>query len=197
MGFSYPVVLDLTDADVLVVGGGNVAERKVAGLVDAGARVTVVAPLVAEAVEAMAAETQRRPFAADDVLGRRLVVTCTDDPQVNALVAATCRAANVWVNSADDPANCTFALPAVARRGRVVVAVGSAGASPALAQYVRDRVASEILDDRLAAAAEVLAAERDAIHAEGGSTEGRDWATRLRALLADAAADPEPGRDPA
>ncbi len=142
----------------------------------------------------MAAETQRRPFAADDVVGRRLVVTCTDDPQVNALVAATCRAANVWVNSADDPANCTFALPAVARRGRVVVAVGSAGASPALAQYVRDRVAGEILDDRLAAAAEVLAAERDAIHAAGGSTEGRDWATRLRALLA--AADPEPGRTP-
>ena len=139
--------------------------------------------MVAEAVEAMAAETQRRPFAADDVVGRRLVVTCTDDPQVNALVAATCRAANVWVNSADDPANCTFALPAVARRGRVVVAVGSAGASPALAQYVRDRVAGEILDDRLAAAAEVLAAERDAIHAAGGSTEGRDWATRLRALL--------------
>ncbi len=115
--------------------------------------------------------------------GRTLVFTCTDDPAVNAAVAAAGRAAGVWVNSADDPANCTFALPAVARAGRVVVAVGSGGASPALAQHVRDRVAAEILDERLAAAADVLAAERDAIHAAGGSTEGVDWATRLAELL--------------
>ena len=115
--------------------------------------------------------------------GRTLVFTCTDDPAVNAAVAAACRAAGVWVNSADDPANCTFALPAVARAGRVVVAVGSGGASPALAQHVRDRIAAEILDERLAAAADVLAAERDAIHAAGGSTEGVDWAARLAELL--------------
>ena len=181
MSFGYPVMLDLAGADVLVVGGGAVAARKVAGLVQAGARVTVIAPTVRDDIAAERVE--RRPFAVGDVAGRTLVFTCTDDPAVNAAVAAACRAANVWVNSADDPANCTFALPAVARAGRIVVAVGSGGASPALAQHVRDRVAGEILDERIAAAAEALAAERDAIHAAGGSTEGVDWAARLTVLL--------------
>jgi len=175
-------MLDLTGADVLVVGGGAVAARKVAGLVEAGARVTVVAPLVRDDI---IAAVVRRGFEPGDVAGRTLVFTCTDDPAVNADVALACRAANVWVNSADDPDNCTFALPAVARAGRVVVAVGSGGASPALAQHVRDRVATEILDERVAAAAEALAAERDTIHAAGGSTEGVDWAARLAALLRD------------
>ena len=183
MGFAYPVMLDLTGADVLVVGGGAVAGRKIAGLVDAGALVTVVAPLVGDDVVALAARVERRPFAAGDIAGRTMVLTCTDDPAVNAAVAAACRAANVWVNSADDPANCTFALPAVTRQGRIVVAVGSGGGSPALAQHVRDRIAAEILDERIAAAADVLAAERDAIHAAGGSTEGLDWAARLAELL--------------
>ncbi|MFT3851411.1 MAG: bifunctional precorrin-2 dehydrogenase/sirohydrochlorin ferrochelatase [Ilumatobacteraceae bacterium] len=181
MAFGYPVMLDLTGADVLVVGGGAVAARKVPGLVGAGAIVTVVAPTVRDGIGAQRVE--RRPFEPGDVAGRTLVFTCTDVPAVNAAVAVACRAAGVWVNSADDPANCTFALPAVARAGRVVVAVGSGGASPALAQHVRDRVAAEILDERIAAAAEVLAAERDAIHAAGGSTEGVDWRARLVALL--------------
>lgn len=183
MAFGYPVMLDLTGADVLVVGGGVVAARKVAGLVEAGAVVTVVAPTIRDGIGA--AHVLHRQFEAGDVAGRTLVFTCTDDPAANAVVAMACRAAGVWVNSADDPVNCTFALPAVARAGRVVVAVGSGGASPALAQHVRDRVAAEILDERIAAAAEVLAAERDAIHATGGSTEGVDWRARLADLLGD------------
>jgi precorrin-2 dehydrogenase / sirohydrochlorin ferrochelatase len=183
VAFDYPVMLDLGGADILVVGGGNVAARKIGGLVDAGARVTVVAPEVSETVAGLVARAEVRPFAPGDVQGRRMVFTCTDDPAVNAAVAAACRTANVWVNSADDPTNCTFALPAVAKQGRIVVAVGSGGASPALAQYVRRRIADEILDERVAAAADVLAAERDAIHAAGGSTEGLDWGARLRTLL--------------
>ncbi|MCU1502842.1 MAG: putative precorrin-2 dehydrogenase, partial [Ilumatobacteraceae bacterium] len=91
--------------------------------------------------------------------------------------------AGVLVNSADDPVNCTFILPAVARRGRLTVAVSSGGASPALAQHVRDRIAAEVLTPRLSAAADALAAERDAVHAGGGSTEGLDWAGRLAELL--------------
>jgi siroheme synthase-like protein len=183
VAFDYPVMLDVGGADVLVVGGGNVAGRKISGLVEAGARVTVVAPEVSEAVAGLVERAVVRPFSPGDVRGRTMVFTCTDDPVVNAAVAEACRAANVWVNSADDPANCTFALPAVAKRGRIVVAVGSGGASPALAQHVRRRIADEILDERVAAAADVLAAERDAIHAAGGSTEGLDWGARLRTLL--------------
>jgi siroheme synthase-like protein len=117
------------------------------------------------------------------VTGRVLVITTADDSALNAAVAADARAAGVLVNSADDPANCTFILPAIARRGRMTVAVSSGGGSPALAQYVRDRVADEVLSERLAWAADALAAEREAIHAAGGSTEGLDWARRLAELL--------------
>ncbi|MEO5900917.1 MAG: bifunctional precorrin-2 dehydrogenase/sirohydrochlorin ferrochelatase [Ilumatobacteraceae bacterium] len=183
MPFDYPVYLDLGDADVLVVGGGRVALRKVEGVLAAGAHVTVVAPVIDAAVVALGVATFLRPYAPGDIAGRMLVITTSDDPAVNAAVAADARAARVLVNSADDPVNCTFILPAVARRGRMTVAVSSGGGSPALAQYVRDRVAGDVLTAQVEAAADTLAAERDAIHAAGGSTEGLDWGRRLNELL--------------
>lgn len=183
MAFDYPVFLSLTDVRVLVVGGGRVAERKVAGLVAAGAQVTVVAPWVAPAVAAQAAQVHERPFAAGDCAGHRLVIAATDDPAVNAAVAAEADAAGVWVNSADDPANCTFALPAVARRGPVVVAVGSGGSSPALASHLRDRIDAEVLDDRVEAAALELQRQRREIQQAGGSTEDVEWAARVAVAL--------------
>ena len=183
MAFDYPVFLSLEGVPVLVVGGGRVAERKVAGLAAAGARVTVVAPQVSAAVADQATSVHEREFAAGDCAGQRLVIAATDDPAVNAAVAAEATAAGVWVNSADDPANCTFALPAVARRGPVVVAVGTGGASPALASHLRGRIAADVLDERLAQAVAELARQRAEIHAAGGSTEEIDWAERIRAAL--------------
>ena len=130
-----------------MVGGGQIASRKVAGLLAAGARVTVVAPMVsADAGRHSGARCARaRPTRSADIAGHLLVMTATDDPAVNAQVASDARRAGVWVNSADDPDNCSFILPAVARRGPVVVAVGTDGASPALARHLRDRIAPEIL----------------------------------------------------
>ncbi len=186
MAFDYPVFLDLTNVRVLLVGGGAVAERKLAGLAAAGAQVTVVAPVVTEGVVRMAAHVRRRPYAAGDCGGHQLVIAATDDPAVNAAVAAEARAAGVWVNSADDPANCTFTLPAVVRRGPVVAAVGTGGASPALASYLRDRIAVEVVDERVEQAAAELARQRAAIRAAGGSTEDVDWADRIRVALGDA-----------
>jgi siroheme synthase-like protein len=87
------------------------------------------------------------------------------------------------VNSADDPDNCSFILPAVARRGPVVVAVGTDGASPALARHLRDRIASEILTPAVEAAALDLACQRAELHAAGVSTESVDWTDRVRAAL--------------
>src|SRR5829696_8208061 len=125
MTFDYPVYLDLTGVRVLVVGGGSVAARKIAGLCAAGAIVTVIAPNVVHGTEA--AQIEHRPYQHGDVTGFQLVVTATDDPEVNAAVAAEARAAHVFVNSADDPDNCTFILPAIGRRGPVTVAVSTGG----------------------------------------------------------------------
>ena len=183
MAFDYPVVLDLTGVPVLMVGGGQVASRKVDGLLAAGARVTVVAPFVLEPLAASVAEVRRRGYVADDLAGHLLVMTATDVPAVNARVAADARERGVWVNSADDPSNCSFILPAITRRGPVVVAVGTDGSSPALARHLRDRIAELVLVEGIDAVADELSRQRAEYHAAGVSTETVDWSNRLQEAL--------------
>ncbi|MBS1847854.1 MAG: bifunctional precorrin-2 dehydrogenase/sirohydrochlorin ferrochelatase [Actinobacteria bacterium] len=185
---NYPVVLDLRGRSCLVVGAGRIAARKIAGLVAAGAIVTVVAPEVDEAVH-QAAEgaehavtIEQRAFRPGDVRSRWLAITATGNPSIDRSVAAAAETAGVWVNSADDPANCTFTLPALHRDAPVVVAVSSAGVSPALTSWLRDRV-GELCDDlfggRTGEVAATLAEARARVKATGCSTETIDW----RALL--------------
>ena len=176
--FAYPVVLDLNAVPVLVVGAGPVAARKVAGLAAAGAIVRVVAPAVSAAMEAEldaghVDTVERRAFEPADLDGIRLVVTATGD-DVDHAVAAAATAAGIWVNAADRPDDCSFILPAIARRGAVSIAVSTDGASPALAGRLRDE-AGRLLSDDVAALAERLAATRAAIKEQGGSTEDHDW----------------------
>jgi siroheme synthase-like protein len=138
----YHVGLDLRGRACLVVGGGAVARRKAGGLLDAGAAVTVVAP---ECVPMPGAVTVRlRPFADGDLAGIALAVAASDDRELNARVARLARALGVWVNVADDPRAGSVILPALARRGALAIAVSTGGASPALAQRLRDRIAAEI-----------------------------------------------------
>ena len=181
--FGYPVFLDLTDAPVLLVGAGPVAARKAEGLAAAGAVVTVVAPDVVADLEAVAARIERRPYSPGDITGHRLVITATNDPTVNAQVSADARAAGIWVNSADDPDNCSFILPAVARRGPVTVAVSTGGASPALASRLRRDIAETMLTPAVEHAAAELTRQRAEIHAAGASTEDVDWTERVDAAL--------------
>ncbi len=121
----YPIFLDLEGKTVLVVGGGAMADEKVAGLAAAGARVTVVA---ADAFEAAHVE------------GMALVIAATDE-EVGERVAAAAARANVFCNVADVPHQCAFILPAIHREGPITVAVSTGGASPALAQWIRGKIA--------------------------------------------------------
>ena len=113
----------------------------------------------------------------------RLVITATDDPAVNAAVAADATARGIWVNSADDPANCTFTLPAVARDGMVTVAVGTDGSSPALASHLRAEIERWLGEIGAAQAAVTLAGQRGELQAKGVPTESVDWSERVRAAL--------------
>lgn len=183
MPFAYPVFLDLARVPVLVVGGGTIALRKACGLADAGAAVTVVAPSVVAELAALAVEVERRAYVAGEAAGYQLVITATDDPAVNAQVAADAKAARVWVNSADDPDNCSFILPAVARRGLVTVAVSTGGASPSLAGHLRTQIERDVLTPAVEGAATELARQRAEIHAAGGSTEAVPWAERVKTAL--------------
>jgi len=183
VAFDYPIMLDLTSVRVLVVGGGRVALRKLEGLLGAGADVTVVAPEVVEAIHDLEVDVEVRGYEARDLDQVRLVITATDDPAVNAAVAADATARGIWVNSADDPANCTFTLPAVARDGAVTVAVGTGGSSPALASHLRGALEKWLSEIGAGDAAVTLAAQRREVQANGESTESIDWSDRVRDAL--------------
>ena len=175
----YPANLLLAGQPVLVVGGGPVAARKVEALLRAGARVTVVAPAAASAIAERPEVTWlRRRYQPSEAGTYRLVVTATNDPAVNARVAADCEAANVFVNSADDPANCTFTLPSVARRGDLQVAVSTGGQSPALARWLRQRIEREVASG-YAGLLELLAETRAEAKARYGTSEVPGWEAAL------------------
>jgi siroheme synthase-like protein len=174
-----------------VVGGGPVAARKASGLLDCGATVTVIAPEVCDAMAELAAQAprseqaeqaaltiERRPYAKGDAAAYRLVVTATGIGAVDAAVYADGEATGVWVNSADDVTHCSVILPSVHRDGAVTVAVSSGGRSPALASWLRRRLAA-LGGEGLGELAELLGEARRRLHDAGRSTEQTDWAALL------------------
>jgi siroheme synthase-like protein len=180
---AYPVVLRLSGRRVLVVGGGAVAARKVEGLLAAGAAVTVVAPTVVAELRAAGGRGDivviDRSYRAGDLDGSWLVLTATDDEATQQQVFDDAEAAGIWVNAADDPQRCSFFLPAVHRREPVLVSVSTQGTSPALASWLRDRLAAA-LPERLEELVAVLARRRAEIQAQGRSTEDEDWGRSSR-----------------
>jgi precorrin-2 dehydrogenase/sirohydrochlorin ferrochelatase len=171
----YPVNLDLAGRKVLVVGAGPVAARKVAGLLRAGAAVSVVAPeAVAEIAEDPDVRWHQRPYRRGEVASYRLAITATDDPAVNRQVARDGEAANVLVNSADDPANCSFILPAVVRRGDLQLTVSTNGRSPAFASWARRRL-EQTFTDTHARLLDLLDEVRTEVRAVHGTSELPGW----------------------
>ena len=187
----FPVALLLEGRRCLVVGGGAVATRKIQGLLACGARVTVVAPAVAPALDRLAGTAavpdgalviEVRSYRSPEAADYRLVVTATGIPAVDHAVYVDAEEAGVWVNSADDLENCSFILPAVHRQGPVSVSVSTGGASPALAGWLRDRVA-EVVGPEVAVLADLLGEARASVKASGRSTEDLDWRPVLDELV--------------
>ena len=173
-GDQYPVNLIVAGRRCLVVGGGSVAARKAAGLLACGAEVHVIAASPGPQVTALGVPVERRPYRAGDIDGYRLVIAATDDSAVNRAIFEAGEAAGVWVNSADDPASCSFTLPSVVRRGPIMVTVATGGRSPALAAWLRDRIEAG-LGPEYEVLLSLLAEAREAIQASGRSTEQADW----------------------
>jgi hydroxymethylbilane synthase len=164
----YPVALSLRGRRVLVVGGGSVAERKIRGLLDAEAAVTVISPTLSTALSSLA-ETggiawEARRYAPGDLDGAFLAFAATDDDATNASIAADARAAGILVNDASDAARGDFATPAVHRSGPLTVTVDSAGLSPSFTKRIRDELAVQF-DARYARAAATLGALRRRVQA--------------------------------
>jgi precorrin-2 dehydrogenase/sirohydrochlorin ferrochelatase len=142
MGYVVNLVLDGKSA--VVVGGGSVAARKIEDLLAARARVRVIAAAACAKVRSLADQGlitgEWRPYAAGDLEGALLAIAATGDESVNARVAADAQARNILVNVVDQPALCTFTLPAVMRRGDLAIAVTTNGRCPSLSAVLRDEI---------------------------------------------------------
>jgi len=144
----FPVFFDLTALKVLVVGGGEVALRKVVLLEQSGASITLVAPEVLPELQDRAAagkiELGIREFAPDDLNGARLVIVATSRRAVNRWIASLSEARGIPVNVVDDREASRFIVPAIIDRDPVLVAISTAGASPVLARRLRERLEAVI-----------------------------------------------------
>ena len=147
----FPIVLEMTGRRCLVIGGGVIAERKIAGLLGVGAEVTVIIPEVTPAIlnwsKNNSIQLTARCYQNGDLSGHELVFVATDDPDVNDQVYQEGRSCGVWVNVADDPTHCDFILPAVIRRGDLTVAISTGGASPAATRAIREELEGYFTDD--------------------------------------------------
>jgi siroheme synthase-like protein len=136
----YPIFLDLKDRPVLVVGAGKVALRKTKGLVEAGARVTVVAPEWEPEFETIPVRIVARRFRASDLAGCTLVFAATDDRLTNHRIGIASKGKGIFANIADSAEECGFIVPARVQRGSVQVAVSTGGESPRLSAELRRKL---------------------------------------------------------
>jgi len=147
MAAFYPIMLDISARECLVVGGGRVALRKVIALLRAGASVTAVAPEFNPHFSHLGGRITlvRRSFNADDCTpSHALVIGATDSPEVNKAVYERALALRIPCNIVDCPELCSFIVPAIVRRGDVTIAVSTGGRCPRLSRYVKSRVAAAV-----------------------------------------------------
>ena len=169
---TYPLMLNIQGRQAVVVGGGSIGVRKVQSLLEAGAKVRLVAPQVADAAGLERAEVIQAPYEPRHLAGAALVFACTDSRELNSRIARDARSAGAWVNAADQPEDCDFFVPAVVSDGPVQIAIGTGGSSPALAAALKKAVASA-LPPQVGPFAEALAQVRDELQAAEGDTQVR------------------------
>jgi precorrin-2 dehydrogenase / sirohydrochlorin ferrochelatase len=177
----YPISLLIEGRACLVVGGGHVALSKITGLLDAGATVTVIAPHVLDEVTALPVTVHTRRYQDGDCDGFVLVLAATGDRRLDAAIYAECQRADTLVNAADNPIACSFYLPALLRAGDLSVAISTAGASPAIASWVRDRVGT-LLGEHFSDVVDIVGATRQQIRTSGETSEGLPWADLIDQL---------------
>jgi len=168
MGY-IPIFFDVTGRPCIVIGGGEVAARKVESLIEAGARVTVVSPRLSPSLQAAVARGLvthiARDYAPGDIKGCVLSYAATDDPKLHRELAAEARTLGIPINVADVPELCSFIAPAVVKRGALQIAISTSGASPAFAARIRCE-----LEDRFGAeyalTLDLMRAARRRLHAD-------------------------------
>ena len=143
----YPIFLDIKDKPCVVIGGGNVAERKVISLLDAGARVVVISPVLTPALKKLAREKTinycPKSYEEGDLKGFFLAYSATDNSSVNRKVFNEAKREGILLNVVDVPKLCNFIVPSVVDRGDLLIAISTSGKSPALAKKMRKHLERE------------------------------------------------------
>lgn len=169
-----PIFCRLDNKPVLLVGGGEVAERKARLLLDAGARLTVVSPVLDPELAALAAsgtiDWLATEFEPAQLTGKWLVVAATDRREVNALVYQSANQAGIFANVVDDPKRSSFIMPSIIDRSPLMVAISSGGKAPVLARLLREKLEA-LLPQHLGAMAAFAGGLRDRVKARFASME--------------------------
>ncbi|MGR5237775.1 NAD(P)-dependent oxidoreductase [Vibrio alfacsensis] len=163
----FPLFLDLVCKPVLVIGGGEVASRKVEALLKAGADVTIVSPTLVEFLSKLADEHQVnwvQRFYSSDIVTKSFVQVwaTTDNPEINHQVYKDAKELGILVNVVDDKPYCDFITPSMINRGRIQIAISSGGASPVLIRNIREKLES-ILPQNMGLMAEFANSKRNSI----------------------------------
>ena len=178
MSAYYPVFLDLEGKPCVIIGGGEVAERKIKGIRECRARVTVISPEVTPGIEEMAGrgelEWMPREYVEGDLQGVFLAIAATDQQEVNKAIANEAETESVILNVVDNAPLCTFIAPSILKRGEVTMAISTGGASPALARKLRESLEhSEVLG--YASLAGILSSARKEIKRQGIEVHPDRW----------------------
>lgn len=188
----FPMFVDMTERECLIVGGGNVAYRKVIVMLDFGAKVTVVAEDICDElrklkIDDIASEDKtgsytankenritfiKRRFERKDCDGMEMVIAATDDNALNHEIAEYCKAKGIMVNAVDQKADCSFIFPSYIKKKNLVAAFSSGGNSPVLTQYLKGKE-QEILTPFLGELNEYMGQIREKVIAQYGTEAER------------------------
>jgi siroheme synthase-like protein len=179
---SYPMFLNISGKRCVVIGGGQVARRKVRTLLEHGANVEIISPDLCPELNKLAetgeVKVLRRHYQAGDLQGAFLVIAASDDSEINRQVVKEAKGKSVLVNAADDPENSDFIAPSSVRRGDMTIAVSTTGRSPALTRKIRTRLEKEF-GDEYASLVNLIAEVRAEVKRRGIKVSGDDWQEAL------------------
>jgi precorrin-2 dehydrogenase / sirohydrochlorin ferrochelatase len=149
----YPVFLDITDKECLVIGGGKVAERKVTMLLQFKARVIVIGPVMTKTLlklgEKGKIEYFQRSYTAKDLDNMALIFACTDNNAINTKIKKEAARRNIPVNVVDSPDVCDFIVPSIIKKGDLTIAISTSGVLPLLSKKLRQKIEEVVTEDYL------------------------------------------------
>lgn len=178
----YPVFLNISGRRCIVVGGGQVARRKVGTLLEHGANITVISPELCPELDQLAEngeiEVRQQGYREGDLAGAFVVIAATDDGAINQLVVREARERGILINVVDDADNSDFIAPSVVRRGDITIAISTAGRSPALARKLRTKV-EEDFSDEYASLVNLVGEVRTEVRQRGIPVDNERWQEAL------------------